>query len=104
MRLRDLFEAPGKTAAFAFGRLNPATNGHELLVNEIVKQPGDAFLFLSDRPAKFPSDPLSAEEKLDWAQKSFNNIAVGLAKKCFSCCRQIIQNGIYKFNISRGRS
>ena len=38
MRLRQLFEAPEKTAAFAFGRLNPATNGHELLVEEIKKQ------------------------------------------------------------------
>ena len=47
MRLRQFFEDTDKTAAFAFGRLNPATNGHELLVEEIKKQPGDAFLFLS---------------------------------------------------------
>ena len=32
MRLRQLFEAPKKTAAFAFGRLIPATSGHELLI------------------------------------------------------------------------
>ena len=49
MRLRQLFEAPEKTAAFAFGRLNPATNGHELLVEEIKKQSGDSFLFLSEQ-------------------------------------------------------
>ena len=93
MRLRQLFESPGKTAAFAFGRLNPATNGHELLVQEIVKQPGDAFLFLSDRPAKLPSDPLSAEEKLDWAQKSFNNIAVGLAKNALVAADRLYKMG-----------
>ena len=93
MRLRQLFEAPGKTAAFAFGRLNPATNGHELLVQEIVKQPGDAFLFLSDRPAKLPSDPLSAAEKLDWAQKSFNNIAVGLAKNALVAADRLYKMG-----------
>lgn len=93
MRLRQLFEANGKTAAFAFGRLNPATNGHELLVQEIVKQPGDAFLFLSDRPAKLPSDPLSGEEKLDWAQKSFNNIAVGLAKSALIAADRLYKMG-----------
>ena len=65
MRLRQLFEAPEKTAAFAFGRLNPATNGHELLVEEIKKQSGDSFLFLSDRAPKIPTDPLSSQEKLD---------------------------------------
>ena len=93
MRLRQLFEAPGKTAAFAFGRLNPATNGHELLVQEIVKQPGDAFLFLSDRPAKLPTDPLSAEEKLEWAQKSFNNISVGLAKTALIAADRLYKMG-----------
>ena len=46
MKLRQFFEAKEKTAVFAFGRLNPATNGHELLVNAIVKQKGDHFLFL----------------------------------------------------------
>ena len=45
MRLRSLYEDK-KVASFALGRMNPATNGHELLVNAIEAQPGDAFLFL----------------------------------------------------------
>lgn len=93
MNLRQLWEDKQDTAVFAFGRLNPATNGHELLVQEIVKQPGDSFLFLSDRPAKLPSDPLSAEEKLAWAQKSFNNVAVGLAKNALIAADRLFQMG-----------
>jgi len=93
MRLRNLFEAPEKTAAFAFGRLNPATNGHELLVEEIKKQGVDSFLFLSDRPAKVPTDPLSPQEKLDWARKSFNGIAVGLAKTALIAADRLYKMG-----------
>ena len=93
MRLRQLFEAPEKTAAFAFGRLNPATNGHELLVEEIKKQSGDSFLFLSDRAPKIPTDPLSSQEKLDWAQKSFNGIAIGLAKSALIAADRLHKMG-----------
>lgn len=82
-----------KTAAFAFGRLNPATIGHELLVKEIQAQPGDAFLFLSDRPARLPDDPLEAQEKLDWARKSFNNIEIGLAKTALIAADRLFQLG-----------
>ncbi len=93
MKLRVLFEDKKNTAAFAFGRLNPATNGHELLVQEIIKQPGDSFLFLSDRPAKLPNDPLNSQEKLDWAQKSFNNIAVALAKNALIAADRLFKMG-----------
>ena len=93
MKLRQFFEAKEKTAVFAFGRLNPATNGHELLVNAIVKQKGDHFLFLSDRPAKLPNDPLSSDEKLDWAQKSFNTVSVGLAKNALIAADRLYKMG-----------
>ena len=79
MRLRSLYEDK-KVAAFALGRMNPATNGHELLVNKIKAQPGDPFLFLTDRAPKLPDNPLTSEEKLDWARKSFDGISIGLAK------------------------
>ena len=83
MKITEVFglgNKKGKQAAFAFGRLNPATVGHELMVDAIKQQPGDSFLFLSDRAAKMPTDPLSPIEKLDWARLSFNGIAIGLAK------------------------
>ena len=37
MRLRQLYEAEGKVVPFALGRMNPATNGLELLVNKNPK-------------------------------------------------------------------
>lgn len=82
-----------KPAAFAFGRLNPATIGHELMVETIAKQPGDGFIFVSDRPAKLPTDPLSPIEKLDWARLSFTNVAVGLAKTVFLAADRLYKMG-----------
>ena len=82
-----------KQAAFAFGRLNPATVGHELMVNAIAQQPGDGFLFLSDRAAKLPTDPLSPQEKLEWARLSFNNVAVGLAKTVLIAADRLYKMG-----------
>jgi len=59
MRLRQIFEADGKTAAMAFGRMNPPTIGHEKLVNVIAGQKADPFLICNtnsktqNRPASF---------------------------------------------------
>ena len=44
MRLRQLYEAEGKVAAFALGRMNP-TNGLKLLVNKIKNNPEMLFYF-----------------------------------------------------------
>ena len=46
MRIVEVVEAPSKTAVFAFGRMNPPTAGHKKLVNTIMKQAGDHYLFL----------------------------------------------------------
>jgi len=73
MRIIEVVEQK-KIASFALGRMNPATIGHELLVNAIKAQPGDHFLFLTDRAPKLPDNPLTPEQKLDWARKSFNGI------------------------------
>ena len=93
MFLRELFEAPNKTASFALGRLNPATTGHELLVNAIKSAPGDSFLFLTDRAPKLPKDPLSSEEKLEWARKSFNGISIALAKTVLIAADRLYKMG-----------
>ena len=51
MLLRELFEADGKTAVIGWGRMNPPTIGHSVLVNAInakAKQyGGDPMLFLT---------------------------------------------------------
>ena len=93
MYLRELFEAPSKQAAFALGRLNPATTGHELLVKAIKSAPGDSFLFLTDRLPKLPKDPLTAQDKLDWARKSFDGISIGLAKTVLIAADRLYKMG-----------
>ena len=77
MHLRELFEADGKIAVFAFGRMNPPTIGHKKLVDKMAGYPGDHFLFLS-HTQKPKTDPLSFAEKVFFAQKSFgSNVTVG---------------------------
>ena len=102
MFLRELFEAPTKTAAFALGRLNPATTGHELLVNAIKQAPGDSFLFLTDRAPKLPDNPLTAEEKLDWARKSFDGISVGLARTVLTAADRLYKMGYREVTFLEG--
>ena len=77
MHLREIFEADGKTAVFAFGRMNPPTIGHKKLVDKMEGYPGDHFLFLS-HTQKPKTDPLSFAEKVFFAQKSFGtHVTVG---------------------------
>lgn len=101
MRLRQLFEDK-KIASFALGRLNPATSGHELLVNAIKNAPGDSFLFLTDRAPKLPSDPLTAQDKLDWARKSFDGISIGLAKTVLTAADRLYKMGYTEVTFLEG--
>jgi len=92
MFLRELFES-GKEVSFALGRLNPATKGHGLLVEALKQGPGDAILFLTDRVAKLPTDPLQANEKLDWAKLSFPDINIELAKNIMFAAVELYRRG-----------
>lgn len=76
MRLRQIFEAEGKTAAIAFGRMNPPTIGHEKLVNVIASQKADPFLFVT-QTQKPKTDPLPFNIKLEFAKVAFPNVTVG---------------------------
>lgn len=104
MRLRQLFEAPGKQISIALGRLNPAHIGHGLLVEAIKQAPGDSRLYLTDRPAKLPDDPLSPQEKLDWAKKSFPDIDVKLAKNIFFAASELHKEGYTELTILEGEN
>jgi len=76
VKLRQIFEAPGKTAVAAFGRMNPPTIGHEKLVNAVKKQKGDHFLFLS-HTQKPKTDPLPHNVKKQYAVNFFKDITIG---------------------------
>ena len=104
MRLRQLFEAPGKEISIALGRLNPAHIGHGLLVEALKQAPGDSRLYLTDRPAKLPDDPLSPSEKLAWAQKSFPDIDIKLAKNIFFAASELFKEGYTRLTILEGEN
>lgn len=76
MKLRQLFEAPGKTAVAAFGRMNPPTIGHEKLVDAIRSQDGDHYLFLS-QTQKPKDNPLPFDIKKEFAKAAFPDVNVG---------------------------
>jgi len=76
MFLRELFEAEGKTAVVAFGRLNPPTIGHEKLVEKLKSISGDHFLFLS-QTQKPKTDPLDFATKVKFAKHFFPGIKIG---------------------------
>ena len=76
MLLRNLFEAEGKTAVLAFGRLNPPTVGHAKLVDKIKSVNGDHYLFLS-QTQKPKTDPLDFATKVKFVKQFFPGINVG---------------------------
>jgi hypothetical protein len=77
---RALLEAPQpSTVVFAFGRLQPPTIGHELLVNEvkqIAQQHGCPYvIYVSKTVGKTPAEklknPLTVEQKMSYLQRMF---------------------------------
>jgi len=84
MRLLELFERSGGTAAVAFGRMNPPTIGHQKVVDAILKQKADAhFLFVSQthkptgKNKTRLENPLPFDIKLGFIQQAFPNIDIG---------------------------
>lgn len=66
-----------KTLVFSFGRMNPVTSGHELLVKKVIavarKEGADAKIYLS-HTTDSNKNPLSYSDKIKFAQKSFGKI------------------------------
>ena len=76
MRLQELFEAqPTKaTAAFCFGRFNPAHQGH-VEVWKTVESVGLQWFVGTNPNTNGPNDPLSFEQKSLWMQRIWAPIA-----------------------------
>jgi hypothetical protein len=64
--------AGAKIAAFTFGRFNPPTTGHELLINKVKEfaAGNDYFVFPSHSVDK-KKNPLTAEQKVSFMQEMF---------------------------------
>ena len=69
-------ELPAKKVVFAFGRFQPPTTGHELLVNAVrkiaSKQGADHVIFASRTQDK-KSNPLSVDRKVYYLKRMFPN-------------------------------
>ena len=70
----ELREGKIKTAVFTFGRFNPPTTGHEVLIDKIEtvakRNRADAFVFVSaSQDSK--KNPLDYKDKIKWMKKMF---------------------------------
>lgn len=66
-----------KKAVIAWGRMNPPTVGHEMLVNRVVaiakRESGEPKIYLS-HTQNAKKDPLQYRDKIKYAQRAFGNI------------------------------
>ena len=58
-------------ASFAVGRFQPPTIGHALMIQEVMKSGGDAFIFVSSATTPKSSNPLTAAQKIAALNKMF---------------------------------
>lgn len=87
-----------KTVVFSFGRLNPPTIGHKVMVDALLREEksrgAKAYLVLttSHDPNK---NPLSPDQKEDWVSKFFPSVEVVLAKgnSIIKTAEQFISDG-----------
>src|SRR5210317_2300865 len=67
----EMHEAKGESIAFAFGRFNPPTIGHEKLINKVKSLPTNDYKIFLSRSNDPKKNPLSPRDKLDIMKKMF---------------------------------
>ena len=58
-------------AVFAVGRFQPPTIGHALMIQEVMKSGGDAYIFVSSASTPKSQNPLTAAQKITALNKMF---------------------------------
>jgi hypothetical protein len=58
-------------ATFAVGRFQPPTVGHALMIQEVMKSGGDAFIFVSSVTSPKAQNPLTVSQKIAALKKMF---------------------------------
>ena len=93
-----------KEASFTFGRFNPPTTGHQLLVNKLAKLGGDKLLFTSHSNDKL-KNPLNHKQKISFLRKFFGK-KVGVpdvsARTVFDIANELQNQGYEKINMMVG--
>ena len=96
--LHRIDEAKKDTAVIAFGRMNPPTIGHGVLVDKIVseaqKHNADHFIFASETQDS-KKNPLSHKQKVAYLKKFFpkGNFPVGMAKDPYTAVLHVCSLG-----------
>jgi len=67
----EMHEAKGKSVAFAFGRFNPPTIGHEKLINKVKSVGTNDYKIYLSRSEDPKKNPLSPRDKLGIMKKMF---------------------------------
>ena len=78
-----LSELPNKSLIFAFGRFNPPTVGHELLISKVEalsKKTSIPYRIYTTATQDKKSNPLSQKDKIKSMEKSFRNAHIYAAK------------------------
>ena len=74
MRLRNLYEDTLSTIVFTFGRFNPPTIGHEILINKVksvAEQYGADYIIFASQSQDKKKNPLTFIEKVFFMEKMF---------------------------------
>ena len=74
MRLRNLYEDNLSTIVFTFGRFNPPTIGHEILINQVksvAEQYGADYIIFASQSQDKKKNPLTFTEKVFFMEKMF---------------------------------
>ena len=85
MRFKDfLTEQKEKHAVLAFGRMNPPTTGHEVLVkkvHDVAKEVGGSHHVVLSHSQDAAKNPLSAEQKVKHAKRFFPGTNISVSDK-----------------------
>ena len=85
MKFKDfLLENQEKHGVLAFGRMNPPTTGHEVLVNkakEVAKKVGGEHHIVLSGSHDPKKNPLTPEQKIKHAKRAFPNTNITAASK-----------------------
>ena len=99
---KDYIKEENSTVYFTFGRMNPATIGHEKLLNKLAESAGkaDYKVFLS-QTCDLKENPLAYTDKVKYARKMFpkhaRNITVSeTAKDAWQVCSELYEQGYKK--------
>jgi nicotinamide mononucleotide adenylyltransferase len=84
-------------AVFAFGRMNPPTTGHRRIVERLceeAKQNGAVVRLYLSETHDHDRNPLTPQQKIDFAKKFFPEVEVRTSKTVFTAALEMAKEGV----------